>query len=226
MPRNDGKIERKHPSKGPGRLSAEDTARLSGRLLDAAQSVFIERGYARSTMDAIARAAGASRKTLYARYANKTEMLTAVVNRLVDAALVPHEADLTAAPAKQDPRALLLEIAHELSSLSAAPHIAGLNRLIMAEAVQDPGVLRLFIDLHERAIANVVRSLEVLKDEGRLTHLPAPRLAAMLFIEMAASVPRLRALLGQPLPRKETEALITMAVDLFLRGCGYTRVLA
>jgi len=94
----------------------------------------------------------------------------------------------------------------------------------MAEAVQVPELARLFIDLHERAIANVVGSLETLKAEGRLTHLPAPRLAAMIFIEMAASVPRIRALLGQPLSRKETEALITTAVDLFLRGCGYTRV--
>ena len=211
---------RKRRPKGPGRLSAEDTALLSGRLLDAAQSVFIEMGYARATMDAIAKAAGASRKTLYARYANKAEMLTAVVNRLLDSALAPHDAEPAPEPKGREPRALLLQIAHELSSLSAAPHIAGLNRLIMAEAVQVPELARLFMDLHERAIATVGRSLESLRSEGRLTHLPPPNLAAMIFIEMVASVPRIRALLGQPLSRKETDALIATAVDLFLRGAA------
>ena len=212
---------RKRRARGPGRLSAEDTALLGGRLLDAAQSVFIEMGYARSTMDAIAKAAGASRKTLYARYANKAEVLTAVVNRLLDTALAPHEAEPVMALAGRDPRSLLLQIAQEISGLSALPQVAGLNRLIMSEAVQVPELAQLFIDLHERATANIGRSLEALKMEGGLTHLPPTNLAAMLFIEMIDSVPRIRALLGRPLPKKENEALITAAVDLFLRGCGY-----
>ena len=55
-------------------------------------------GYARATMDAIAKAAGASRKTIYARYANKAEVLTAVVNRLLDTALAPHEAEPVRGP--------------------------------------------------------------------------------------------------------------------------------
>src|SRR5262245_62087188 len=104
---------RKRRPKGPGRLSAEETALLSGRLLDAAQSVFIEMGYGRATMDAIAKAAGASRKTLYARYANKAEVLTAVVNRLLDTALAPHEAEPPSQPATRAPRAFLMQIAHE-----------------------------------------------------------------------------------------------------------------
>lgn len=210
-------------AKGPGRLSAEETALLSGRLLDAAQSVFVEMGYARATMDAIAKKAGASRKTIYARYANKAEVLTAVVNRLLDTALAPHEAESASAFGGREPRALLMQIAHELSGLSSAPHIAGLNRLIMAEAVQVPELARLFINLHERAVANVSRSLEALKNERRLPNLPPPHLTATIFIEMVASVPRMRALLGQPLSKKENEALVTTAVDLFLRGCGYER---
>jgi AcrR family transcriptional regulator len=214
---------RKRRPKGPGRLSAEETALLSGRLLDAAQSVFIEMGYARATMDAIAKEAGASRKTIYARYANKAEVLTAVVNRLLDTALAPHEAVPVSAPAVREPRALLMQIAHEISGLSSTPQVAGLNRLIMAEAAQVPELAQLFINLHERATDNIGRSLERLKADGHLAHLPPTNLAAMLFIEMVDSVPRLRALLGKPLSKRETEALITTAVDLFLRGCGYDR---
>jgi AcrR family transcriptional regulator len=41
------------------------------RLLDAALEVFNERTFADTTMEQIARRAGASTKTLYARYADK-----------------------------------------------------------------------------------------------------------------------------------------------------------
>jgi len=103
------------------RVASDSRDPLLRAAADAAQSVFIELGYARTTMDSIARAAGASRKTLYARYANKAEMLTAVVNRLLDAALAPHEAPPAAEPAPREPRALLLQLSHELSSSRPRP---------------------------------------------------------------------------------------------------------
>src|ERR1044071_5325696 len=43
---------------GPGRLSAEDAARLPDRLLDAALELFNERTYAEATMEQIARGGG------------------------------------------------------------------------------------------------------------------------------------------------------------------------
>jgi AcrR family transcriptional regulator len=206
--------------RGPGRLTAAETALLEPRLLDAAETVFIEQGYARATMEEIARLAGAGRKTLYARYANKAEVLTAVVDRLLDAAMAPHKEDVRARPARRDARALLLQIARELATLSEAPHVAGINRLIFAEALQAPDLARLFLDLHARATDDVRTNLEQLRDEGALPRLPNSRLAAVIFIEMTASMPRLRALLGAPLSRRETNDLTAAAVDIFLHGCA------
>lgn len=206
--------------RGPGRLSAEETERLEQRLLDAAEEVFLDQGFARATVDAIAKAAGATRKTIYARYANKAEILTAVVNRLLDAAMAPHQQEARAKPAGREARALLLQIARELAALSEAPHVAGINRLIFAEALQAPDLARLFLDLYARAADDVQTNLELLRDEGVLPRLPNSRLAAVIFIEMAASLPRLRALLGAPLSRKETNDLTLAAVEIFLHGCG------
>ena len=214
------KKQAKAKRKGPGRLTAEETAQLETRLLDAAQAVFVAQGYAGATMDAIAKAAGATRKTLYARYANKAEVLTAVVNRLLDAATAPHQQEVRAKPAGREARALLLQIARELAYLSEAPHVAGINRLILAEALQAPDLARLFLDLYARATDDVQTNLERLRDEGALPRLPNSRLAAVIFIEMAASLPRLRALLGAPLGRKETNDLTAAAVEIFLHGCG------
>ena len=206
--------------RGPGRISAEETAQLDSRFLDVAETLFVEQGYARVTMDEIARRSSATRRTLYARYANKAEVLTAVVNRLLDAAIAPHQQQTPARPSSRDPRSLLLQIARELATLSADARAAGINRLIFAEALQTPDLARQFLDLHARATSDVKANLESLRDNGALPRLPNSRLAAVIFIEMVASMPRLRALLGAPLTRKETNDLTAAAVDIFLHGCG------
>lgn len=209
--------------RGPGRLTAAETVLLEARLLNSAEAVFVERGYAGATMEEIARRASAGRKTLYARYANKAEVLTAVVNRLLDAATEPHHQEARASTARRDARSLLLQIARELASLSEEPNVAGINRLIFAEALQAPDLARLFLDLHRRATDDVRTDLEQLRDQGELPHLPDSRLAAVIFIEMTASMPRLRALLGAPLSRKEMDDLTATAVEIFLHGCGNGR---
>ncbi|MBT1155562.1 TetR/AcrR family transcriptional regulator [Aminobacter anthyllidis] len=206
--------------RGPGRMSAEQTSELDSRFLDVAETLFVEQGYARITMDEIARSAGATRRTLYARYANKAEVLTAVVNRLLDTAMAPHHEETPTKPRSREPRSQLLQIARELAFISADARAAGINRLIFAEAMQTPDLARQFLDLHARATDDVKANLESLYDEGALPRLPNSRLAAVIFIEMAASMPRLRALLGAPLTRKETNDLTATAVDIFLHGCG------
>lgn len=202
-----------------GRPAAADSAALPGHLLDAAQQVFVDHGYARATMDAIARAAGVTRKTLYARWPNKAEVMREVVNRLLDAALAPSGAAASqAAPA--DPRRLLLEVGRELGEVSSSPQVAGLNRLILAEAARLPELARLFVDLYERAIDKVGAVLTLLRAQGHLPGITDLRAAATLFIEMTASVPRLRAMLGLPPARAQLDAQVRVAVDLFIAGYG------
>src|SRR5215469_1659631 len=98
----------KPPARGPGRLSAEEAALLPGRLLNAALALFDERGYADTTMEQIAKHAGASTKTLYSRYANKAEILTASINRLVERALAVHTAALPGDPRTADLRDVII----------------------------------------------------------------------------------------------------------------------
>jgi TetR/AcrR family transcriptional repressor of mexJK operon len=203
---------------GPGRLAAADAALLPEQLLDAAQAVFVETGYARATMDAIARAAGTTRKTLYARYANKAEVLTAVVNRLLDRAVPPLVASTQPAGT---PHAQLRSLGRQLALLSAAPEVAGLNRLMLAEAAQVPELGRLFIDLHARATHAVLARLRALLAEGHLRKAPANlEAAAALFIEMNCSLPRLAAMLGRPMTARQLTTQVDLAVELFLAGCG------
>jgi AcrR family transcriptional regulator len=203
-----------------GRLPADEAARIPERLLDAATLLFTRTGFANTSMDAIARQAGASSKTVYSRFANKEEVLQAVVKRLFDRAM-SDDAAVQLESETVDPRTFLLSVGRDLAELSKAPTTAGLNRLIMAEAFQVPELARLFIELHERACAIVRGPLGRWRDSGAMPHVPDPGVAAVIFVEMVASIPRLRALLGKPLKKEEVDRLVTSAVDLFLRGCGY-----
>src|SRR5262249_29065394 len=74
----------KTKGRGAGRLPAEEAAKLGDRLLDAAQELFIEKGFTNTTMDEIARRAGSSTQTIYSRFSGKSEVLQAVVMRLGD----------------------------------------------------------------------------------------------------------------------------------------------
>lgn len=218
---NDAPSPRRRRPRGPGRLSAEDAARLPERLLDAAQAVFIEQGYARATMDAIARAAGASRKTIYARYPGKAEVLAAVFERLLRAAM-PTEAPEDDVPplGTGDVRAELLRLGRGLAAAVMTPVAAGLNRLIAAESHQFPEVARLAAQLQGLAVEGVRQMLERLREAGHLPGLADTARGARIFVEMAVGVQRGSAVLGLPMPRRESDLLVRAAVDLFLDGCG------
>jgi AcrR family transcriptional regulator len=63
----------------------EQAARTRTRILDAAAELFLERGYARTTMQGIADHAGVARDTVHAVFGSKARVLTS----LIDLRLVP-----------------------------------------------------------------------------------------------------------------------------------------
>jgi AcrR family transcriptional regulator len=54
------------------------------RILDAAQRIFLQRGYQSASLDEIAEAAPASKPTIYAHFPGKEALFEAVVGRLVE----------------------------------------------------------------------------------------------------------------------------------------------
>src|SRR6478609_4677100 len=121
------------PRSGPGRLSAEDTARLPDRLLDAALALFNERSFADTSMEQIARRAGASTKTLYARYGDKAAVLDAVVTRIIDRTLADQAAAAPMDPAQIDPRSFIIGLGTRIV-LGISGEGAGLIGIALSEA--------------------------------------------------------------------------------------------
>lgn len=72
-------------ARGKGRPKLTETAEIDRAIRDAALRVLLEQGEG-ATMNAVAVAAGLSRKSLYARYPNKTELFLQVIGELLQGA--------------------------------------------------------------------------------------------------------------------------------------------
>lgn len=81
----------------------EQAARTRTRILDAASELFLERGYARTTMQDIADLAGVARDTVHAAFGGKARVLTALIDlRLVPDGSVPRARERPEALAVRD----------------------------------------------------------------------------------------------------------------------------
>lgn len=78
-------VEVKRARRYSSPIRDEQAARTRARILDAASQLFLEHGYARTTMQDIADLAGVARDTIHAVFGSKARVLTA----LIDVRLVP-----------------------------------------------------------------------------------------------------------------------------------------
>lgn len=205
---------------GPGRLSAEQAAELPERLLDAATELFSQDGYGKTTMERIAKAAGASTKTLYARYENKTEVLRDVVRRMAERTLAEQFAVMPADPAQVEPpkylKGLCGRIAHRI-----AEEGAGINKLAFSEARHVPELADIYAQVIGRGHGLIGAALEVWRAQGLLPWLDDIPRAAALCLTMTTDAVRIRTALG--VPNEDIDAEVSFAVELFLRGLGYSK---
>ena len=57
---------------------------MNERILDVATELFLAQGYGLTTIEALARRAGISKRTFYHRFADKAVLFGAVVHRIVE----------------------------------------------------------------------------------------------------------------------------------------------
>ncbi|MDX2275804.1 MAG: TetR/AcrR family transcriptional regulator [Hyphomonadaceae bacterium] len=67
---------------GRGRPRAEEVTERVNHIISVAEALIVRDGYQAVSVDAIARAAGISKKTIYSQFENKAGLLAAVVDRL------------------------------------------------------------------------------------------------------------------------------------------------
>src|SRR5258707_4782781 len=90
-------------AKGPprghgGRPSRLESAQLSDRILDVATALFLSDGFGATSIEAVAKRAGISKRTFYHRFNGKEMLFEAVVRRLIERWTPSFDTELLEAP--------------------------------------------------------------------------------------------------------------------------------
>jgi TetR/AcrR family transcriptional regulator, mexJK operon transcriptional repressor len=197
--------------------------RSRSAAVEAATTLFLEHGYAGTTMDDVAERAGLTKRTLYNNFGTKAALFMAAVADTM-AFAEQFAAELDEAYFEEvatDPPAALDELARRLALSILRPPVISLRRLLISEAGAFPHLAQ---EYYERAPGGVLRALaagfQQLTDARYLACDDARR-AAEQFAYLVVGAPLDRAmLLGTVPPRQEVVAGAEAGVTTFLARYG------
>ena len=204
------------PRPRAGRPTREQAQARQDELLDTALDHFLAKGFELATIEAIAQAVGMTKRTVYAKFADKEALFRAAVNRAVERYWVSPER--IAATDCGDIEQTLIAIARLRIDEVRTANGLRLQRIIATESYRFPD---LYLLAYERGALPVIRFLAGLLTRetaaGRLA-VAEPEKAATLFMSMVVSAPARVIIAGADLPEAEIDERLHFAVDLFLNG--------
>lgn len=202
---------------GPG--IRHPSSRKHEAILAAATTCFADNGYAATSMDAIAAAAGVSKQTVYHHFGNKTALFEAVVTHV--SATLGHPL-LDGHARDRSPLETLTVFGRHLLELLLCPQALSFMRLIVAEASKFDKLADTVIHSGMETTTRIMA--DYLAEETARGHLAVdePRRAAIMFFGMLVSEYRFRGLLGvQPnLSPEEMDAHAGIVAAAFVRAFG------
>ncbi|MEV6769607.1 TetR/AcrR family transcriptional regulator [Nocardia sp. NPDC051030] len=187
-------------------------------LLAVARNVFLEHGYAGTSMDEVAARARISKASLYREHPSKDALFAAVVRDWTAAgrdAMRPHLQRLVDGT---DVRGDLTVLAEVMRAGILSKDVLGMRRLITSESTRFPDVAAEYLEQSwHRNIAGLGEALTALQAQGRLDA-PDPMLAADQFTWLVIGSPLNRMLLTTTDDPAIQDSPVAAAVDLFLAG--------
>lgn len=180
----------------------------------AATRVFLENGYARTSVDKIVQEAGGSKATIYKYFNNKRELFNAVIDRIVT-----HRSQIDIDVDDPDPENALIDFARRRVDVVFSPEHIALMRLVIAEGPNSPEVAEAY---YEHGPAQSYRTLaeyfRIQNERGQLK-INDPDEAAYQFSALLMHRWYLKKLTGfSRIPsRKQMESNIRATVTTFLK---------
>ncbi len=199
---------------GPGR--PKDLAKREA-ILEAAKTLFLSLGYANTSMDAVAAAAGVSKLTVYSHFNDKQTLFCSAVMATCQIQLPDL---LFEYPEGAPVEEVLLTIARNFQALISSDEAVKLSRLIMAQGSLDPSFGEYFYEAGPKRVLAGMEALLRGADERGLLRIDNPLCAAEHFFCLVKGAPDYRLLLGcaGPLEGDEAEAHVREVVGVFLRA--------
>jgi TetR/AcrR family transcriptional repressor of mexJK operon len=204
--------ERKRRSRGRPR----DLGKLEA-ILDAAYALFLERGVAATTMDAVAERACVSKMTVYANFQDKPALLSAAFDRRVK---VLHLVDLPVGSDLESSLDHLIKVGETIVAVATQPEAIRMTRLLAEGADQHPQLAATFYTAGRgELLKRMAAFLKSLTARGFLT-IKDPDLAAEQLMGAWFGMSVLRQSLGvsgPPSPQAIAKG-VRYAVDTMIRA--------
>ena len=196
-----------------GRPSAEHAGEVDRRILDAATTLFLRAGFDATSCDQVVAMAGAGKATLYARYANKDALFSAVVHRALEG-VAPAAPDF---PNAMPVRERLHAVGLHLLQQALTEESVALLRVCLTTAQRLPELSRL-VDQSGRdsGVASIVAALAGPSPD----QVDAATAIAQRFIDLVIVPQQMRALVGDDRDHLDAAAprRVDEAIDLLARA--------
>lgn len=192
------------------------------KIILAARQLFLERGYAAASMEAIASTAGVTKQTLYGYFSDKRTLFLSVIEDVMGDSL---ELDLShrILRSADDLHAILYRIGVYINTVIADPDYIQLLRVVVAETITEPGLGKLFErGVTARALRSLTSFFVAAKKSGLIT-VEHPAIAAQFFMGGFVTRIFLQGLLmqsGKRFIRKQTKSELLRYIDEFMAYAG------
>jgi AcrR family transcriptional regulator len=196
------------------------SARKRTAIIEAAHELFLQKGYAGTSMDDVAARAAVSKQTVYKNFADKQRLFTEVITSDVGRIESTTEAQMAAMPDSTDLAGDLRAFARDHLAGVMQPGRLRLRRMLIGEAERFPELAQAwYASGPERSCAEFAGWFAAWDRRG-LLRVPDPMLAAQQFNWLVLSIPLNKAMAyatDEPLfTRPELDHYADEAVRVFL----------
>ncbi len=201
--------------KSPPPAASQDTK--AEQIIAAAREVFLELGYAATSMDLVAQRARVSKTTLYTRFPSKEELYTAVISAECERRGIRFTPEMFDGFPLRD---ILVQVGRRFVDLLWSEAAIRVHQSVAGEAMRMPVAAQLYYQAGPgQGIAHFAALFTRLADRGVIST-DDPVFAARQFLAALQGGPYCALVLGlTPAPtEEERHAFVDKAVDLFVRG--------
>lgn len=185
------------------------------QITDAARSLFLSQGFARTSMDAITAEAGVSKQTLYAYFSSKEELLIAIVTEALQA-LGPQRG-VQAPGTRSELRAALIGFGERMLDTMLREESIAILRLLLGEATHVPELRHTFLEaLPYQLIGRATAILAAAAENGVIV-LDHPEISVRMLLGPLMSYVVFGGLMSNDAPEHPGAEAIEWLVDSYLR---------
>ncbi|HEX7874214.1 MAG TPA: TetR/AcrR family transcriptional regulator [Sphingobium sp.] len=185
-------------------------------MLETALDMFLDRGFEQTTIESIATALGMTKRTIYARYEDKSALFKAAVQQAIDRWVMP--IDTLKALDADDLESTLLTIGRMRVAHVLTPQGQRMQRIMSAESYRFPEIFAAAYDQGSKPVIEFLAALLQRHHDAGTIAVPRAFMAATVFLGMVVGGPTRNIAFGARLAPDEIEDRITFSVSLFLDG--------